>query len=67
MVFGQDCNQCKVDGARLGFFVLQDTELCPCFVGTGIVMEKENVLGGGDWVLAAELPDDFRQNCFCII
>ena len=39
----------------------------PCFVGTGIVVEKEDILGGGDWMLAADLLDDFGQNCFCII
>ena len=31
----------------------------PCFVGTGIVVEKEDVPGGGDWTLAADLLDDF--------
>ena len=55
-------------GIRLGFFVLQDTELLgPCFVGTGIVVEKEATLGGGDWTLAADLLDNFGQNCFYII
>ena len=39
----------------------------PCFVGTVIVVEKEAALGGGDWTLAADLLDDFGQNCFCII
>ena len=41
----------------------------PGFVGTGIVVaEKDDVLGGGDWTLAADLLDDFGQkNCFCII
>ena len=28
-------------------------------------MEKEDVVDGGDWTLAANLPDDFGQNCFC--
>ena len=31
----------------------------PCFVGTGIVVEKED--GGGDWTLAADLLNDFGQ------
>ena len=30
-------------------------------------MEKEDVLGGADWTLAANLLDDFGQNCFCMI
>ena len=36
-------------GARLGFFVRQDTELVPLFVVTGTVAEKEDVLGGDGW------------------
>lgn len=39
----------------------------PCFVGTGIVVEKENVLGGGDWTLAVDLLDDCGQRSFSII
>ena len=37
----------------------------PCFVGTGIVVSKEDVLVGGEWTLAADL-DVFGQNSFCI-
>ena len=42
-------------GQELGFFVLQDTELKPLFVGTGIVVKKEDILGGGVWTLTADL------------
>ena len=38
----------------------------PRFVGTDTVVEKENVLGDGNWTLAAYLLCDVGQNCFCI-
>lgn len=36
----------------------------PCFVRTGNVVEKDDVLGGGDCRLAVDLQDNFGQNCF---
>ena len=35
-----------------------------CFVGTGIVMEQESILGGVYCTLAADLLDNFGQICW---
>ena len=61
---GRDCT---AGGARLGFFPFKILSYGPCFEGTGIVVEKEDVLGDGDWTLAADLLDDFGQNDVCTI
>ena len=59
---------CTRGGTRLGICVcvsLKILNYSPCFVVTGIAV-KEDILGGGDWILAADLLDDFGQNTFCM-
>ena len=48
-------------GARPAFLPLKVQSYGPCLVGTGTVVEKDDVLGGGDWMPAADsdLLDDF--------
>ena len=58
---------CAVGWARLACFPSKILSYSPSFVGTGIVVEKQDVLGGVDWALAGNLSADFGQNCFCII
>ena len=38
-----------------------------CVMGLGIVLEDEDVLGGGDWKLATDLLINFGQNYFWLI
>lgn len=64
MVQGWDCVGWSKTSIFLSFKILTYS---PCFVGPGIVGEKEDSLGGGDWTLAADLLDNFGQNCFHIV
>ena len=36
-------------------------------MGTGILVEKKDVLGDGDWVLAADLLDVVGKKVLCVI
>lgn len=36
-------------------------------MGTGTLVEKKDVLGGGDWVLAADFLDVAGKPVFCVI
>ena len=53
-------------GQDLGILSFRISSYGPCFVLTGILMEIKDVLRGADWMLAADLQDDFGQNCFFV-
>lgn len=65
---------CTVGGARR-IFCPWGRNLCPLWYCVAALVSwdwhcrgKEDFLGGGggEWTLAADLLDDFGQNCFCI-
>lgn len=53
-------------GQDLGILSFRIYSYGPCFVLTGILVEIKDVLRGADWMLAADLQDDFGQNCFFV-
>lgn len=54
---------CRVGGKTLDVLFMKVQNCCLCFVGTGIVVVAENILGTSCWTLIFHLLDNFGQIC----